>query len=77
MERRKADCIGHIWHRNCLLKHVNAAEIKRIIIMTGRRGSRRKQLLDDPKETMLFRFQLEVFVMKMSATVVPGYVSWE
>jgi len=45
--------------------------------MTGRRGSRRKQLLDDPKETMLFRFQLEVFVMKMSATVVPGYVSWE
>jgi hypothetical protein len=45
--------------------------------VTGRRGKRRKQLLDDPKETILFGCELDVFVMKMSATVVPGYVFWE
>jgi len=30
------------------LKHVVEAKIKRSIKVTGRKGSRRKQLLDDP-----------------------------
>jgi len=64
-------------HKNCLLKHAIEAKIETSIKVTGRRGSGRKQLLDDPKETILFRCELEVFVMKMLATVVPGYVSWE
>jgi hypothetical protein len=42
---RKADWIGHILRRKCLLKHViKGREV------TGRWGRRRKQLLDDLKE---------------------------
>jgi hypothetical protein len=43
-ERRKANWIGHILRRNCLLKHVIEGKIKGRIEMTGRRGRRRKQL---------------------------------
>ena len=46
IERIKAYSIGHIVHRNCLLKHVTDGKIK----FSGRRGIRRKQLLDDFKE---------------------------
>jgi len=42
VNRRKADWIDHILHRNCFLKHV----IEGKIVGTGRRGRRRKQLLD-------------------------------
>jgi len=42
--RRKANWIGHIMHRNSLLKHVIERE------GTRRRGIRHKQLLDNPKE---------------------------
>jgi len=28
IERRKADCIGHILHRNCLVKHVIEGRMK-------------------------------------------------
>jgi hypothetical protein len=44
---RKARFIGHILHRNRQLKHVTEEEGR---IVTGRRGKRRKQLLDDLKE---------------------------
>ena len=37
---------GNILRRNCFLKHVIGRNIK----WTGRRGRRRKQLLDDLKE---------------------------
>jgi hypothetical protein len=47
IKRRKPNCIGHILRRNCLLKHVIEGKIEG----TGRRGRKRKQLLDDPKET--------------------------
>ena len=47
IKRRKANWFGHILHRNCLLKHVIEGKIEG----TGRRGRRRKQLLDDIKET--------------------------
>jgi len=49
-KRRKANWIGHILRRNCLLKHVIREKIKGQIEVTGRRGGRRKQLLDDLKE---------------------------
>ena len=47
---RKSDCIGHILRRNCLLKQVIDDNIAGRIEVTGRRGRRRKQLLDDLKQ---------------------------
>jgi hypothetical protein len=51
IKRRKANWIGHILRRNCLLKHVIEGNtcIEGRIEMTGRRGRRRKRLLDDLK----------------------------
>jgi hypothetical protein len=51
IKRRKANWIGHTLRRNCLLKHVTEGKIEGRIEMTGRRGRRRKQLLDYLKET--------------------------
>ena len=45
--RRKANWIGYILRRNCLPKHVTKGKIEG----TRRQGRRRKQLLDDLKET--------------------------
>jgi hypothetical protein len=50
IKRRKANWIGHTLRRNCLLKHVIVGKLEGRIEMTGRRGRRRKQLLDDLKE---------------------------
>jgi hypothetical protein len=50
IKRRKTNWIGHILRRNCLLKHVIEGKVEGSIEMTGRRGGRRKQLLDDLKE---------------------------
>ena len=47
VNRRKANRIGHILRTNCLLKLVIEGKIQ----VTGRRGIRRKRLLDDLKET--------------------------
>jgi len=46
MRKRKANWIGHILRRNCLLQR----EDTRGIEVTGRQGRRRKKLLDDLKE---------------------------
>jgi hypothetical protein len=46
---RKANWIGHILRRNCLLKHVIEGNIKGEIEVTRRRGRRCKKLLDDLK----------------------------
>jgi hypothetical protein len=48
--KRKANWIGHILHRNCLLKHV----IEGMKEGRGRGRRRRKQLLDVFKETRLY-----------------------
>ena len=48
--KRKANWIGHILRRNCLLQRVTEGKIKREIEVTGRRGRRRKKLLDERKE---------------------------
>jgi hypothetical protein len=41
---------GHILRRNCLLQRVFDGKIKGGIEVTGRRGRRRRKLLDDRKE---------------------------
>ena len=46
----KANWIGHILCRNCLLQWVIEGKIKGGIEMRGRRGRRRRKLLDDLKE---------------------------
>jgi hypothetical protein len=46
IRRRKANWIGYILRRNCLLKHIIEGQIKG----TRRRGRRRKQLLYVLKE---------------------------
>jgi hypothetical protein len=40
----------HILHRNCLLRQVIEGKVKGGIDVTGRRGRRRRKLLDDLKE---------------------------
>ena len=50
IRKRKANWIGHILRRNCLLKQVIEGKIKREIEVTKRRGRRRKKLLDDLKD---------------------------
>jgi len=50
ISKRKANWIGHILRRNCLLKRVIEGKIKGGIEVTGRRGKRRKKLLDDLKD---------------------------
>jgi hypothetical protein len=47
IRKRKANWIGHILRRNCLLKQVIEGTIKGRIEVTRRRGRRRKKLLDD------------------------------
>jgi hypothetical protein len=49
IKRRKANWIGHILRRNCLVKHAIEGKLERRIEMKGRRRIRRKQLLDDLK----------------------------
>jgi hypothetical protein len=48
--KRKANWIGHILRRNCLLHQVIEGKMKGGIEATGRRGRRRRKLLGDLKE---------------------------
>ena len=48
---RNAEWIGYTLRRNYLLKHSNEGKIEGNIRFTGRRGRRRKHLLDHLKET--------------------------
>ena len=50
ISRRKANLIGHILRRNCLLQRVIEGKIKGRIEVTGRRGRRCRKLLYDLKE---------------------------
>jgi hypothetical protein len=50
VSKRKANWIGQILCRNCLLLQVIEGKIKGVIEVTGRRGRRRRKLLDDLKE---------------------------
>jgi hypothetical protein len=50
IRKRKANWIGHILRRNCLLQRVIGEKIQGRIEVTGRQGRRRRKLLDDLKE---------------------------
>jgi hypothetical protein len=50
INRWKANWIGHLLRRNCLVQHVIEGKIEERIEVTGRRGKRSKELLDDLKE---------------------------
>ena len=50
IRKRKANWIGHILRRNCLLQWVIEGKIKGGIEVTGRRGRRCRKLLDDLKD---------------------------
>ena len=51
IRKRKANWIGHILRRNCLLKQVIEGKIKGEMEVARRRGKRRKKLLDDLKDS--------------------------
>jgi hypothetical protein len=50
VNRRKANWIGHILRRNCLMKEVIGGKIEGRIVVMETRGRRREQLLDAAKE---------------------------
>ena len=50
IRKRKANWIGHILRKNCLLKQVIEGKIKGEMNVTRRRGRRCKKLLDDLKD---------------------------
>jgi hypothetical protein len=50
LSKRKANWNGHILRRNCLLQRVIEGKIKEGIEVAGRRGRRRRKLLDDLQE---------------------------
>ena len=50
IRKRKANWIGHILRRNCLLKQVIEGQIKGEMDVTRGRGRRCKKLLDDLKD---------------------------
>jgi len=49
IQRTKANWIGHILRRNRLLQHIIEVKLQQMLAVTGGRGIRRKQLLDDLK----------------------------
>jgi hypothetical protein len=49
-EGRKNNWNGHMLCRNCLLKHVTEGKMEGRVEVTGRRGRRSKQLLDELQE---------------------------
>ena len=50
IRKRKADWVGHMLRRNCLVKQVIEGKIKGEMEVTRRQGRRRKKLLDDLKD---------------------------
>jgi len=47
IRKRKANWIGQILRRNCLLQRVIEEKIQESLKVTGRRGRKRRKLLDD------------------------------
>ena len=50
IRKRKANWIGHILRRNCLLQRVIEGKIQGGLEVTRRQGRRRRKLLNDLKE---------------------------
>ena len=59
ISKRKANWIGHILCRNCLLQRVIEGKVKGGIEVTVRRGRKRRKLLDDLKEKRDFHLKEE------------------
>jgi hypothetical protein len=51
IRKRKANWIGHILRRNCLLNQVIEGQVKGEMEVTRRRGRKRKKLLHDRKDS--------------------------
>jgi hypothetical protein len=54
IRKRKANWIGHILRRNCLLQRVSEGKIKGRIEVTGRRG--RKQISNIPNYVITVKY---------------------
>ena len=54
IRKRKANWIGHVLRRNCLLKQVIEGKINGEIEVTRRRRRRRKKILDDLERILSF-----------------------
>jgi hypothetical protein len=50
IHKRKANWIGNILRRNCILQRVTEGKIQGRIKVTGKQGRRRRKLLDNLKE---------------------------
>jgi hypothetical protein len=50
IERKYVSRVGHIFCRNCILKHILVGKIEARIEGMGRRGRRRKPVLDNLRE---------------------------
>jgi hypothetical protein len=50
ISKRKANWVGHILRRKCLLRQIIKGKVKEGIEEIGRRGRRRRKLLDDLME---------------------------
>ena len=53
IRKPKANWIGHILRRNCLLQQVIEGKVKEGIEVIGRRRRRCRKLLDDLKDTVI------------------------
>jgi hypothetical protein len=60
VQRKKAYWICHILRSNCLLKYVTKRKVGGRTEVIERRGRRRKQLLDDIKETTRYWKQIRI-----------------
>jgi hypothetical protein len=56
LSKRKANWIGHILPRNCLLQKVIEGKIKEGLEVTGRRERRRRKLRDELKERIGYSY---------------------
>ena len=71
VNRRKGNWIGHILRSNCLLIHVIGGKMGGKDTVKGRRGRRRKQLLDDLKEKRgYWKFTDEVLYLTLLRTLM-------
>jgi len=62
---RKANWIGHVLRKTCLLKHVSKGKIEGRIEATERRGKRSKQLLDDLKKYRVLEIERGITLCKI------------
>jgi hypothetical protein len=60
IKRKKFNWMGHILRRNCLINHVIEGRIEGRVEVRGRQERRRRELLDELKETKgYFKFKDE------------------